>query len=83
MANSYLGNRKSYKIIIMDTIKNGTVEAFFYAERDSKTRVAAKEILEIVILCFGKFKSVVDIGCGVGTWLSVAGQLGAEKCMGF
>ncbi|MEM9239272.1 MAG: class I SAM-dependent methyltransferase [Pseudomonadota bacterium] len=57
-------------------------DAAFYAERDSQTRPAAHVILSHLFnLC--QIKSVCDVGCGVGTWLAAAQDLGAEKVLGF
>lgn len=59
-----------------------TVEGFFYEERDQMTRIAAKSILTCVRGEVCQFDSVLDVGCGVGTWLSVASELGASVCEG-
>ena len=67
----------------MNTASMQTVENFFYDKRDALTRNAACKILEIVKNQFGTFNSVVDVGCGVGTWLSVAEiKFGAKKIKG-
>lgn len=58
---------------------NSRADGFFYEKRDDLTRLAARRILKILRDQLGPFESVVDIGCGVGTWLSVAEELGA-KC---
>ena len=54
----------------------------FYAARDAATRGAARKMLSLL---FGRVEidSVCDVGCGVGTWLSVAGALGAGRVRGF
>ena len=59
-----------------------TVEGFFYGERDARTRRAAERILGLVRYNVGPFQDVLDVGCGVGTWLSVANSLGAKFCQG-
>src|SRR5690606_37979200 len=56
---------------------------FFYNERDQLTRESATIVLERVQQAFGPFSSVVDVGCGVGTWLDVASKLGATSIKGF
>lgn len=43
----------------------------FYAGRDEATRYAAETILGLVLKQITPVKSAIDIGCGVGTWLSV------------
>ncbi|MES0828242.1 class I SAM-dependent methyltransferase [Ruegeria sp. SCP11] len=54
----------------------------FHAERDSQTRPTARIILSHLFnIC--QIKSVCDVGCGVGTWLSAAQELGAESVLGF
>ena len=56
--------------------------ADFHADRDARTRAAARLIL-------GKMKewvqptSACDVGCGVGTWLSVAEEIGISEVQGF
>lgn len=41
----------------------------FYRTRDEKTRYSAKKVLSY-IFSFIEVKSMCDVGCGVGTWLS-------------
>lgn len=53
----------------------------FYTARDSKTSHAARTILKI-IFDERDIKSVVDFGCGVGTWLKVAEEYGADHTVG-
>lgn len=54
----------------------------FHADRDARTRAAARLVL-------GKLKewiepaSACDVGCGVGTWLSVGRELGIGDVLGF
>ena len=43
----------------------------FYANRDSATRYAAETILGLLLTQIPPVRSAIDIGCGVGTWLSV------------
>lgn len=42
---------------------------------------SANEVLSFVFKLFDP-KTVVDAGCGIGTWLSVARNLGAQKILG-
>jgi SAM-dependent methyltransferase len=53
----------------------------FYAERDQQTRASAAAILGIVEQLTG-FRSLIDVGCGVGTWLAVAQQRGVADVFG-
>ncbi|MEM9147317.1 MAG: methyltransferase domain-containing protein [Pseudomonadota bacterium] len=54
----------------------------FYANRDANTVSAARKVLGIVF-SMHQINSVCDVGCGVGTWLKVAGELGAETVFGY
>ncbi len=62
--------------------KTNQADGFFYEDRDRITRHAANRILSI-ICPFINPTSVVDVGCGVGTWLSVSQEMGATKVLGF
>ena len=55
----------------------------FYVNRRNATLHAARTILSYVFDYLGDVKSVVDYGCGRGTWLSVAEELGAKDIHGF
>lgn len=67
----------------MDKISNyKNYGGTFHSTRDSETRYAAEKILKIVYDHFGKLDNVIDIGCGVGTYLYVARQLGASHIQG-
>lgn len=54
--------------------------SFFFEQRDGSLR-SAQTILPIVFELI-RPSSVVDVGCGVGTWLAAAQQLGIKKCLG-
>ena len=54
--------------------------AFYRSQRDGSLR-SAIAILPIVFDLV-KPKSVVDVGCGVGTWLRVCDQLGVQRYLG-
>lgn len=56
--------------------------AAFYHDRDATTRHAAVSILGLVRERL-PFCSVADLGCGVGTWLEVALELGAKTAFGW
>lgn len=66
-------------IIVLD--REAIYNSDFYKSRYSDTQHAAKTVLGIVKEII-KFKSVVDVGCGVGAWLSVARSLGANDIYG-
>lgn len=53
----------------------------FYVERDHGTRVSASVVAGHVMDLIGP-RSVIDLGCGVGTWLDVFRELGAERIQG-
>jgi len=55
--------------------------ATFYDRQREGSLNSARAILPIVFNLV-RPKSVVDFGCGVGTWLATAKQLGAERCVG-
>lgn len=54
----------------------------FYAQQREGSRRSARIVLPIVFDIVAP-KSIVDVGCGVGTWLSVASELGIPKLVGF
>lgn len=54
----------------------------FHADRDARTRAAARLILGHVQRWIAP-KSAADVGCGVGTWLAVAKELGLQDVHGF
>jgi hypothetical protein len=55
----------------------------FYKNRNQKTVYSAKTILSTIIDVLPEIKSAVDLGCGVGTWLSVLKEIGLEDIQGF
>ncbi len=54
--------------------------SFFLEQRDGSLR-SAQIILPIVFELIGP-SSMIDVGCGVGTWLAAAQQLGVKRCLG-
>lgn len=54
----------------------------FYQNRRSRTVSSARTVLTSVRQLF-PFSSVVDLGCGTGTWLAAAGGLGATRLVGY
>lgn len=53
----------------------------FYEMLTQGSRRSAREIVPLV-LEFIQPKSVVDVGCGLGSWLSVFKDLGIGECLG-
>jgi len=53
----------------------------FYRQRDQDTRASAEAVVPVVQE-LGPFRSVIDVGCGVGTWLSVFAESGADEVFG-
>lgn len=56
-------------------------QAFYDAQKEGSLRSARK----FLSLLWGMHtpNSVVDLGCGAGTWLKAAGELGAARLVGF
>jgi len=53
----------------------------FYSKRNSDTENSARTILSL-LFSFYKPQSMVDFGCGVGTWLKTGTQLGVLDFLG-
>ena len=53
----------------------------FYAQQQSGSERSAMEVVPIIIN-FIQPKSVIDVGCGVGNWLSVFSKLGVKDFLG-
>lgn len=56
-------------------------ESKFYASRHSNTQYSAETIIDLVNSWVAP-KSIIDVGCGVGTWLEAFKKKGAEKVLG-
>jgi len=54
----------------------------FHANRDARTRASARHIIGKMIDWIYP-ESACDVGCGVGTWLAVARELGIDDVQGF
>ncbi len=67
-----------------DDIGSGKVyDAEFFKGRNAATRYAAEKVLAIVADLIPEVRSAVDVGCGVGTWLSVLRERGVDDICGF
>jgi ribosomal protein L11 methylase PrmA len=55
-------------------------EQFYKDQRDSSRR-SAREIVPLILTLIQP-KSVIDVGCGVGTWLYVFKELGCKEIFG-
>lgn len=55
----------------------------FYEKRHENTLHSAKRILTLVSNIIPQLNSAIDLGCGIGTWLSVTKELGANKVKGY
>jgi hypothetical protein len=55
----------------------------FYGNRDAQTAHAARTILGLTLELLPPVQSAVDVGCGVGTWLSVLRERGVAVIRGF
>lgn len=53
----------------------------FYKAQSAGSYASARRIVPLVLQCIGP-KSVLDIGCGVGTWLRVFRESGVEQITG-
>jgi predicted transcriptional regulator YdeE len=57
-------------------------EKSMYDSRDATTRYSAEEIISKYIEEFGEVNSAIDVGCGVGTFLSVIKEKGCSSIKG-
>ena len=53
-----------------------------YKDRDSTTRASAERIVSVLLDIFLDISSVLDIGCGTGTFLSIFEQRGINDVLG-
>lgn len=53
----------------------------FYRTYTADSQGSAKEVIPLILELFNP-QSVVDVGCGIGTWLSVVEQLGVKTFLG-
>lgn len=54
----------------------------FYVKRHQKTLHSAEAIISLLLKKISPITSAVDVGCGVGTWLSVLKSKGAVDILG-
>ena len=62
-------------------MSQNTYSSTFYKNQRKGSASSAMKILQLV-KTYIPFSSAVDIGCGVGEWLKVCSELGAEKILG-
>jgi len=62
-------------------MKNTSYDNGFYKSRNNETLKSAKHVLDALFSHY-KPNSVVDFGCGFGTWVKVCKELGVEKIKG-
>jgi hypothetical protein len=55
----------------------------FYSVRHEESVRGAEAVLALVRQVLPPIKSAVDVGCGVGTWLSVLSETGVDSVHGF
>jgi len=53
----------------------------FYDRIRGGSLQSARELVPLLLKCFSP-RAVIDVGCGVGTWLSVVRELGVEEVWG-
>lgn len=54
----------------------------FFADRHTRTVYAAETVLGLLLPALPAVRSAADVGCGVGTWLSVLQRHGATEVRG-
>jgi SAM-dependent methyltransferase len=59
-----------------------TYDAAFYAAQSEGSLLSARRVAPIVWERAMRPKSIIDVGCGVGTWLTAFRELGAERVTG-
>ncbi|MEB4593126.1 methyltransferase domain-containing protein [Candidatus Thiothrix sp. Deng01] len=57
-------------------------DIYHHQKRHTKTLHSANIILSILLKRLPEIRSAVDLGCGVGTWLSVLQEKGASRIQG-
>jgi len=54
----------------------------FYKDRHDKTLYSANRVIEVLADVLPEITSAIDVGCGVGTWLSVLQSKGVTQVFG-
>jgi SAM-dependent methyltransferase len=67
--------------LIRNNMENILYTKEFYKWQQNGSRLSAAETIPFVLDLIQP-KSVVDVGCGVGTWLSVFKENGIQECLG-
>ena len=60
---------------------NQPYDTAFYDAQKAGSELSAKEVLSLVFQAF-KPESMIDIGCGTGTWVKIAKELGIKRTLG-
>lgn len=60
---------------------NAYTESFY--ERQSKETYSSAEVIVPLLLEFAEPRSVIDVGCGTGSWLRTFGEHGVKELRGF
>jgi SAM-dependent methyltransferase len=63
-------------------MKTEPYQAYFYDKRFAQTADAARRILDLVLPRLPPVHSALDVGCGVGAWLSVLQERGVGDLLG-
>jgi hypothetical protein len=66
--------------MVFDDVVHNYGANFYAAQREGS--LASAEIVLPIVFDLISPKSVIDFGCGVGTWLAIAKRLGVERCVG-
>jgi hypothetical protein len=62
--------------------KDSVYNQEFYSNQKFGSLSSAKEVIPIILTWFPETKSVIDFGCGLGTWLSVFQENGIKNILG-
>lgn len=65
----------------MDNLKTTPYDAAFFEGQSSSSRASAREVVPMLIEYFHP-QSVVDVGCGVGTWAAEFREHGVPRVVG-
>jgi len=63
-------------------MKDNVYDESFYSNQKNGSLSSANEIVPILLSYFPETQSVIDFGCGIGTWLSVFEKNGVSNVLG-